>query len=177
MSKVIRMTLSTDSINAAIAELRNYQQWLVKKAEELRHRVGDLIRERAEQGFAGAIVDVLTDGREISADTTIVSVQDTGNVTAVIAEGPDVTWVEFGTGVYFNGPAGGSPNPLVAENGLPYTIGGYGQGFGVRKAWGFNHPVAGFVITRGTPAEMPMYKAEMGVAMDIVNIAREVFSP
>lgn len=176
MSKTISMTLSTESINAAIAELRDYQKWLERKADELRERVAELICDGALAGFGDAVVDVLVDGREITERYyTTVHKETNGDVTAVIAFGPDVTWIEFGTGVYFNGPVGGSPNPLVTENNLPFTIGGYGDGQGKRKAWGFNHPLLGFVITRGAPASMPMYKAEMGVAMDIVNIAREVF--
>ena len=93
-------------------------------------------------------------------------------ITTVIAEGEDAVWCEFGAGVYHNGSAGSSPNPYGKD--LGFTIGNYGKGYGKRTAWGYFED-GELVITRGTPASMPMYNAVQEVARKAIEIAREVF--
>ena len=90
----------------------------------------------------------------------------------VIANGEDAVWVEFGAGVYHNGSVGSSPHPKGAELGM--TIGSYGNGRGSRRVWGY-YDEGGLVLTRGTPAQMPMYSAAKAVCEKIDEIARRVF--
>ena len=102
-----------------------------------------------------------------------VSVDERGDITVVVADGEDAVWCEFGAGVYHNGSVGSSPNPYGSE--LGFTIGSYGKGYGKANAWGYYDENHNLVITRGTPASMPMYKAVQSVTAKAIEIAREVF--
>ena len=55
------------------------------------------------------------------------------------------------------------------------TIGGYGQGKGKQKSWGFKDEEGTLHVTRGTPAQMPMEKAILTVIDELPQLAREVF--
>ena len=173
MTKVIRMTLDPDSINAAVKELRDYAKWVQRKAEELRNRIAYFIAKDASAVFNTAVADDLI-GEDAVTGSVDVSVEDNGNVTLVIASGEDAVFMEFGAGVYYNGAVGSSPNPIGA--GLGFTIGSYGKGNGAKDVWGYRGQDGEIHLTHGTPASMPMYRAMMSVINDIVQIAREVFS-
>lgn len=81
--------------------------------------------------------------------------------------------MEFGTGVTYNGAAGGSPHPWGVQNGM--TIGGYGQGNGKRHVWGF-YKDGQLMLTKGFKAAAPMYTACFIVASEIDRIAQGVFT-
>ena len=171
--RVISFGLSEEEINRAIKELKDYKSNLVKKCEEFRHRVAELIREKSQEKFNSAIVDDLTpeSGGARMAEVNVI-VEDSDDVTLVIAQGEDAVWVEFGAGVYHNGSTGSSPNPYGAN--LGFTIGGFGEN-GKKKTWGF-YENGDLKITHGTPATMPMFHAVESVLADIEDIAKEVFS-
>ena len=174
MSRTIHVNiLDSRSIDNAIRELKDYQQWVQRKADELRQRVAELIRSKAELGFLTSISgDYINEEASIGGVT--VDIQDNGDVTLVVASGKDAVFIEFGAGVYHNGSVGSSPHPLGA--GLGFTIGSYGHGLGKREIWGFTDENGNYHKTHGTPASMPLYKALMEVRQDIVQIAREVFN-
>ena len=178
--KVISFKLSVDSIDKAIKELEEYKQWIERKTDEFRRRVAERLRDEAQDGFNRSIVDhlIVNPNNPDAPHTPIkaevkVDTSDSGNVTVVFTTGKDAVWVEFGAGVYFNGSAGSSPHPHGAELGL--TIGDYGYGMGRRRAWGYKDENGNIVLTRGTPATMPMMKAMTTVLNEIDSIAREVF--
>ena len=75
--------------------------------------------------------------------------------------------------MYHNGSAGRSPNPY--GNDLGFTIGSYGKGYGKKQVWGYYDEDNNLVLTRGTPATMPMYNATQEIMRKSVEIAREVF--
>lgn len=156
----ITMELSVDGIDKAIAELEEYKHTLRNKMQRFRQEVGEEIRQLADIGFVGAVANVS------------VELDNSDNLTVVVANGSDAVWVEFGAGVYYNGPAGSSPHPKGMELGM--TIGSYGKGYGSRRAWGY-YSEEGLVLTRGTPAQMPMYSAAKSVCETIDAIARRVF--
>ena len=54
---VISLSLSENGIDKAIRELEAYKQDLIRKTEILRQRIAERIKEEAENGFNGAIVD------------------------------------------------------------------------------------------------------------------------
>ncbi len=168
--KTISFALDTESINKAIKELERYKRELNRKTNLLREKIAERIAGEAQQDFNRAIVDDLVQGvpRYAKVDVTI---DKRGTVTAVIADGEDAVWVEFGAGVYHNGAAGSSPHPSGAE--LGFTIGSFGKN-GKKPAWGF-YDADGLHITRGTPAKMPMALAADAVCSDIAEMAREVF--
>lgn len=166
------MTLSTDGINQAIRELRDYQRFVIERTEVLRNRISEYIRDHAELGFDSSIGDDFVNGQMRMCDVD-VETDDQGNVTVVIANGRDAVFVEFGAGVYHNGAVGGSPHPLGA--GLGFTIGSFGKGYGSRNVWGYRDAGGALHLTHGVPATMPMYKALMAARNDLADIAREVF--
>lgn len=171
MAKKFKLDLSVASIDRLIAELDEHKRWVTEKTEQFRQRVAEEIQGEAAINFAGAIMEDRIDGGWRNPDVT-VTMGGEGNISLVIAKGTDAVFVEFGAGVYHNGHAGSSPHPMGTELGM--TIGSYGKGFGVRKAWGY-YDNGELVLTRGTPASMPMYNAAKTVSNRIASIAREVF--
>ena len=169
--KVITIDLfSEGSIAEAIRQIQDYKKEIEKKCEEFRRRVAEMIQQRAQQGFSGAIVDDLVKGaRTAHVEVTVQSAED--NITTVIANGQDAVWVEFGAGVHHNGAAGSSPNPYGAE--LGFTIGSFGTK-GTRDIWGF-YEDGELHLTHGTPAAMPLFHAVQDSLDEIGSIAREVF--
>lgn len=171
MAKKIKFSLNEASIDNAIKELEAYKRSVEEKTERLRIRVAEIIANDAQAGFnSSGVDDDLREGMRPAAVS--VSYRDNGDVTIVLAEGTDAVWVEFGAGVHYNGPVGQSPNPL--GRGLGLTIGSYGKGHGARHVWGYKEN-GELVLTHGTPATMPMYKAVQAVCNNIDEIAKEVF--
>ena len=170
--KTIRYKLDTKDINRAIKEVKQYKQELLRKVEECRKRIADAIATEAQANFSNAKMDDIISGTMRNASVT-VSVDERGTMSVIVADGNDAVWCEFGSGVYHNGSVGTSPNPYGDDLGL--TIGSYGKGHGKQTAWGYYDSNNALVITRGTPASMPMYNAVQFVANEAVKIAREVF--
>lgn len=174
--KVISFGLSESDIDRALKELEQYKQEIRKKTELLREKVAQRLADEADMGFAQAVSDTI-----ISAGGTVtelhsqvdVSVDNRGSVSVVIASGEDAVWIEFGSGVFYNGSPGTSPHPSGAE--LGFVIGGYGDGNGKKKVWGYKDETGKLILTHGTPAAMPMSKAITTVCNEISNIAKEVF--
>ena len=171
MAKVIKIGLNTKDLNRAIQEVEKYKQDFLRKVDIFRQRLADELADEAREGFNSATVDDLTSGGSRTPEVT-VSVEDSGNITIVLADGKDAIWCEFGAGVYHNGSVGSSPHPKGVE--LGYTIGSYGKGYGKGKAWGY-YEDGQLKITRGTPASMPMYNAMKSVIAKAITIAREVW--
>lgn len=169
--KVIKFSLSDNDIDKAIDELKLYKQELQKKIDTYHKRIAEEIAKIASLNFSSAGVEDKVRGGMRKPDVT-VDVQARGNILVVVADGEDAVWCEFGAGVYHNGAAGSSPNPY--GNDLGFTIGNYGKGYGKKTAWGY-YEDGELVITRGTPASMPMYNAVQDVMKRAIEIAREVF--
>lgn len=170
--KTIRMTLDAKSIDAGIKELLDYKKLVEEKCEQLRDRVALLIATNARDIFSYAVADDLM-GEGYTYGGVDVTVQHDGDITLVIASGKDAIFMEFGAGVYHNGPVGSFANAWGAE--LGYTIGSYGKGNGAKEVWGYKDG-DGFHLTHGTPASMPLFRSVRGVLANIEQIAREVFS-
>lgn len=173
MARKIRIELGRKSFTDAIAEIRAYKLDLQKKTEWLAERIATEISEAALQNFASAVCDDLVTGGPRPANV-VVSVETSGAMQLVIASGTDAVFCEFGAGVTHNGTPGESPHPNGEALGM--TIGSYGKGFGARRVWGYYDEDGGLVLTRGTPASMPMYNAMKDVCGRITTIAREVFA-
>ena len=170
--RVIRVGLSQREINKAIRDIERYKQEFQKKVETYRKRIAEEIATQALLNFGNAIVDDVVNGSPRKADVN-VSVSERGAVSVVVADGDDAVWCEFGAGVYHNGSVGSSPNPY--GNDLGFTIGSYGKGRGKQQAWGYYDENNELVITRGTPASMPMYNAVQEVMRKSIIIAKEIF--
>ena len=170
--KIIKFGLSANEIDKAIKILEQYKQELIRKTNLLQIKVAQRLAKLAESGFSGAVVDDFMQNGLRTADVSVDIDYERNDVTVVVASGEDAIWVEFGTGVHYNGSVGTSPHPKGSE--LGFTIGTYGKGMGKRDVWGFTDD-EGFHLTHGAPAVMPMYNAVKLVSDEIVEIAREVF--
>lgn len=163
MPKIIKMSLSVDSIDNAIAELRAYQSTLEQKKDKLLEGLARIGVQEASVRFTTAMYDGLNDS-SVTLETT------TGGYV-IKAEGHAVAFIEFGAGVYHNS---GEPYPNPRPEGI-VGIGQYGKGYGKRQAWGFKDESGELVITHGNPAAMPMWYAGEKMRSEILKIAQEVF--
>lgn len=168
----ITIELTESGIDKAIKELEEYKKDIKKKTALLQDRIAKRIEEEADKGFASAVVDDLVRGGYQKPDVT-VNYTTKGDISVVVAQGEDAVWVEFGAGVYHNGNLGSSPHPRGSELGM--TIGGYGQGKGKQKSWGFKDEEGTLHVTRGTPAQMPLEKAVLSVLDELPQMVKEVF--
>lgn len=157
------MSLSIDSIDNAIAELKAFRDSLDKKKDKLLEELANIGVKEASVRFTTAMYDGINDS-SVSLETT------TGGY-AIVAKGRAVAFIEFGAGVYHNS---GEPYPDPRPEGI-VGIGEYGKGHGKRQAWGFKDDSGELVITHGNPAAMPMWYASEEMRSNILKIAREVF--
>lgn len=172
MAKKITIRLNPSEIDRAIREVEEFKRDFQNKVDTYRKKLADEIAVNARLNFGSAIIDDVVGGSSRRPDVTI-DVKHDGSISVVVANGEDAVWCEFGAGVYHNGSVGSSPHPKGKELGL--TIGSYGKGYGKATAWGYYDESKNLVITRGTPASMPMYNAAQTVAKQAVQIAKEVF--
>lgn len=173
--RTISFSLSESDIDKAIRELEQYKQEIRRKTNLLREKIAQRLRDEAEGGFAQAVSDTIVHkGGSITElhSKVDVSVDNRGEVSVVIANGKDAIWIEFGSGVYYNGSPGTSPHPSGAE--LGFTIGGFDKGNGRKQTWGYKEGTE-VILTHGAPASMPMSKAITTVLNEISQIAKEVF--
>lgn len=173
--KVITCELSVESIDAAIKEIEAYKQELADKLRRLQTLIAERVTWSVTSGFNNATFDVIS-GTPEPNDVT-VELDDSGNVSVIIARGKQAVFIEFGAGVYNNGPKGSSPHPWTETN-PTFLIGEYGMGNGARNAWAYYNGEKGkenLVVTHGTPAAMPMYNGYKTALAIIGDLAREVF--
>ena len=164
------------SLDELIGAVKKYGEELPDKAGQVRDKAAEELKELAEIGFNGAGYDyLLREGPSTLNVPVRIEESDNGNAKRVIAEDEEhkASFVEFGAGVYFNGPPGQSPHPWGDKG--PWYIGEYGLGLGKRRVWGFYGPDGKLHLTHGTPASMPMYHATQTVRQDLLKIARDVF--
>jgi len=182
MSKTITVDVfNPASINAAVREIRDYSRWVQRKTDELRERVAELISNQAQAVFNSSVAEsgfMVINGNPVDdtrfGEVTVTVQPEGNNTTVVIANGEDAVFMEFGAGVYYNGPVGTFVNAWGAE--LGFTIGSYGKGNGRKEVWGYRGEDGEIHLTHGVPASMPLFKAVQSVIRDIVQIAREVFA-
>lgn len=170
--KTIRFGLGVTDINRAIREVNKFKQDFRNKVDTYRKRIAEELAVQASLNFGNTVVDDVIHGSPRRPDVA-VTVSERGSISVVVAEGEDAVWCEFGAGVYHNGSVGSSPNPY--GNDLGFTIGSYGKGYGKKQAWGYYDENGDLVITRGTPASMPLYNAAQEVMRKAIEIAKEVF--
>ena len=162
--RVISFGLNTKDINRAIKEVEEYKKDILRKEKLLLEKLAYIGVKEASVRFTTAMYDGVNDSS--------VSLEQTSNGYAIVAQGSAVAFIEFGTGVYHN-TSEPYPNPRPA--GI-VGIGEYGQGKGKRKAWGYRDEGGEVVITRGNPASMPLWYANEEMRRSILQIAKEVFA-
>lgn len=174
----LKANLSVSSLNALKKQLLDYKAELNRKCDRF-------VRELAEAGIpviesnvaeAGFTYD--EKGIQSGSDTehnTYVKVDSlTGMSRAtLVLEGKKILFIEFGAGIFYNGSESSSPHPKGPENN--FLIGTYGMGHGSQQVWDYYADSDELVLTHGTKATMPMYKASLKIKEEVVRIARDVF--
>ena len=163
MAKVIKMDLSTSSIDNAIKEIKAFRDSLNTKKYRLLEELTKIGLGEASVRFTTAMYDGVNDS-DVKAELTHFGYR-------IVAQGHAVFFIEFGAGVYHNP---GEPYPDPRPKGV-VGIGEYGKGYGKRQAWGFVDDTGDVVVTHGNPAAMPMWYASEEMQRNILKIAKEVF--
>lgn len=172
MKRTIRFSLSTDSIENAIQQIRWYK-------EELRYKTSIFVQRLAEIGIIVIDSHKFTEGdsdTSFEGVTSYVRLEEgsTSSKAILYLDGKDVAFVEFGAGVHYNGSVGSSPNPNGQKFG--FTIGSYGKGQGANDSWVYYDEESGkFKTSHGTKAAMPMYYAHKYMCENFARVAKEVF--
>ena len=170
MSKLIKVNLfDIKSLNRVIEEIKEYKDDLNKKCALF-------VRRLAETGIP--VIDENINSAEGDSNkrhNTYIKINSFGDYSQarLIVEGRDILFIEFGSGIHYNGKAGSSPHPKGNEFG--YTIGSYGKGLGKNDSWAYIADTGETVISHGTQATMPVYKAGLEIRRQILKIAKEVF--
>ena len=169
MGKKISISLSQKSIQNDINEDRKYQRELNDKNELFVRRLAELGIPIINQNIAAA------QGDSEKNHNTYIKVNSFGSYSEakLVVEGSDLLYIEFGAGIRYNGSAGTSPHPKGEEFG--YTIGSYGRGQGKNDFWFYYADTGETVMSHGTEATMPVFRASQEIIQNIRRIAREVF--
>ena len=172
--KTVKVPLSQRGIDTLLREIESYTVWLKERSQVLLDRLAQAGFEVASARFAKAAYDGTNDA-SVSMETR------SEGVRAVVAVGASVLFIEFGTGVTYP-----DNHPQAAELGM--KRGEYGKGHGKQSSWGYygdpgtNGVVkmkkdgSTLVITRGNPANMPMYETVKELESMLPDLVKEVFS-
>ena len=171
--RIIECVLSPESVDSAIKELQDYKDELQDKHKQLVERLAKIGIKVAEERYAEASAGSIEAGKMTSPDSAVPTLEITtedGGLTAVIQiSGHDVTFIEFGSGIHFNGH-GGEPATKNAEK-FGYTIGGYGTGLGLHHKWHYGNSK----VSWGTPAADATGKIEEEIKNQIRKVVKEIY--
>ncbi len=151
------------SIDAAIRQLKQYENEFAQKEAEFARRLAEVGVRVASAGFAMADYDGVND--------VVVSLVQTSSGAAVVASGETVGFIEFGTGV---------KHPEWDASGMAYTPpahGTYGKGKGKNPNGWYFTPSPGVKATHtygNVPAEA-MRTARDEMVEQAIRIAKEVW--
>lgn len=175
MSKRISMSLSHESIQNAVKEIRQYKSDLNKKCEELCRRLtAEGIQIAQAHIGESPLGNTITLRSEITPERAGCNaiLFAVGKIEQAKGYAPFNTLlaVEFGTGIHYNK----TENPKAKEYGLgvgtfPGQIHAFEDGwyyFGKDEKWHYTH---------GVKATMPMYYAGKEIRGKLISIARDVF--
>nr|DAF78376.1 MAG TPA: hypothetical protein [Caudoviricetes sp.] len=176
--KVFKAELSVKGLNELKRQLLDYKNTLPDKMDEFVRRLAEKGIPVVEKNISKASYKYDRKGIQSGSNTehrTYVKVDSLIGLSqaTLILEGREVLFIEFGAGVKRNGAVGSSPHPKGPENG--FLIGTYGMGHGSQQVWGYYADNGDLVLTHGTKATMPMYKADMAIMRTVVKTAKEVF--
>lgn len=168
--RTIKINLfDSKSLQKAIDEINRYKNDLPRKCELFVQRLAEVGIPIIDQNISSA------DGDSDKNHNTYIKINSFGSYSQaeLIVESRSILFLEFGAGVHYNGAAGGSPHPKGEEMG--YTIGSYGKGQGKNDFWFYYADTGKAVMSHGTQATMPMYRAGLEMRRQILAIAKEVF--
>lgn len=155
----------------AIKRLYEYRRKVARLKEELPKALAEYGVTEAQTLYGKGVYDILLSG-QFSQPNISVSAEQRENGWAVVANGKEVCFVEFGAGVYYTGGEsylGTRPPGIVG-------IGQYGKGHGKQNAWGFKDADGEVYITQGTPANNTMYFTAKAMRERIEETARSILN-
>lgn len=164
---------SIDDIKSAKDAVDNYRNNL----GELTRKIISGVVERAKSYAIENLTIASTMSREMATEVantiptiTTEFVQD--NI-AIIRAGGDAIWLEFGSGVHYNGAKGSMPHPKAQDVEGIVPIGTYGLGKGANDYWIY-YDGEKFKTSHGTQCTQFMYRALLKVQEDIPQIIGEL---
>jgi hypothetical protein len=163
--------LSKYSIGNAMTAINSYEAKLKRLKEELPKALAEYGMNEATVRFSYSVYDILLSGSWSTPDIR-VSAEQTENGWAVVANGKEVCFIEFGAGVYYNGSSsylGNRPTKVVG-------IGEYGKGKGKRDMWVFYDNSGDKTFTHGTPANNALYFTAQEMRSKIAETARSILN-
>lgn len=167
--RTISCTLSEKSLRQAMGQLKQYQERLDNRNKIFVTRLAQLGIPIVHENVTMAQGD---SDKPYNTYIRVVSLKGYSEAKLVL-QGRQVSFIEFGAGVHYNGAAGSSPHPKGGN--LGYTIGSYGAGHGADDYWYYVDDSGVSHRSYGTKATMPLYKASVYMRRKIRRIAKEVF--
>ena len=162
-SRKITIPATPSGFKAAASWLTGYKSRLIKQAEAL---LGQMLQE-GEQYAINSLGHIDT-GETLS---TIAAYRE-GN-HGILLVGGNAIWLEFGTGVFFNGE--GYNHPKAEELGMS-AHGTYGFGFGSNpNGWWYIGDDGESHHTQGIEANMFFYNTAQMLRREYKRMAKEIF--
>lgn len=163
--KIVINALDGKSIDKAIKQVNQYKREVMAKEKLLLQKLSEYGVNRVNIHYSWFQYD--GDFSGIEAKPIV------GKNKAIIqAKGQEIAFIEFGTGVYYNGA---ESYPLPRPEGI-VGIGQYGKGRGNNpRGWYFTSSHGTSQYTKGNPPAMAFYKTTNELAEILTDIAREVF--
>lgn len=162
--RTITISLSVKSISEAIKALKQYKK-------DLQQKINELIDRMVAVGEDYAINAV---GHVDTGETLNSIVGYRKGKKGFVVAGGNAVWIEFGTGVTYNGSVGSSPHPKGEE--LGFTIGTYGEGRGADfNGWYYIGDDGAKKHTYGIEANLFMYRTARQIEAVFPDLAKEVF--
>lgn len=151
----------------------------IKKSYEIMKRYSDTFEQRCdtfcqrllEQGVEIAKKQFSATEYDGPTEEITVTVEKVGENWQLTASGTQVFFIEFGTGVYFNGAESYPGRPVGVVG-----IGQYGKGLGKNEGWYYGTGDGEAEYTHGNRSAKAMFAADLQVRAMIETIAKEVFA-
>lgn len=160
----LKIALSNQGLSDAVKAIKQYKKTLTAKINELIDRM-----VAVGEDFAINAVGHVDTGETLNS---IMGYRK--GKTGFVVAGGNAIWLEFGTGVIYNGAVGSSPHPRGEELGM--TIGTYGAGGGSDvNGWYYVGDDGSLKHTFGIEANMFMYRTARQIEAVFPDLAKEVF--
>jgi len=171
MNRSINVSLDTSSLDRVIRYLGLLKTSIGMKAETICDRAAEKGVELADPKLTGAIGMALSNGDDVSSSLSVERYEDGASYVA----DEDAIWMEFGTGIAFNGMTPGArPHPKSDELGM-CAIGEYRYGNGSQLSWLYPKGDGTVGYTHGLKCTPFMLYSSIELSNQIPQIAKEVF--
>jgi len=171
----VNITFKIHGLDELIHHMESYKNSLPERKKECLKRLAEIGVDVAKVRFSTAQYDGTNDV-SVNAPQWL----DSSRI-AVSATGKAVTFIEFGTGIFY-----AEQHPLADEMGM--ERGSYGQGKGSQSTWGYygeggtdgkllrSTDKGDLYLTHGNPPARAMYEASKKMRDKVFEIVKEVFS-